>query len=57
MVLMAQVRTYELRCHYKKKKNFPNPLDIEVTGPDLWRQFRKNKNFYFYGPYDTSPDL
>ena len=33
----------------KKKIYFPNPHDIEVTGPDLRRQFRKNQNFCFYG--------
>ena len=31
MVLKALVQTCELRGH--KKKNFPNPLDIEVTDP------------------------
>ena len=39
MVLKAQVWTSELRGHEnnkKKKKDFPNPHDIEVTGPDLW---------------------
>ena len=46
MVLEAQVRTYDLRSH-EKKKDFPNPLNIEVTGLDLWRQFRKNQNFLF----------
>ena len=44
MVLKAKVWTREVRGHKKKKKkkkDFPNPLIIEVTGPDLWRQFRK----------------
>ena len=50
MVLMAQVQTCDLRGHEKKQKDFPNPLDIEATGPDLWRQFLKNLNFWFYGP-------
>ena len=31
----------------KKKKKFCNHLNIEVTGPDLWRQFWKNQNFCF----------
>ena len=58
MVLKAQVRTCELRDHEKKnKKDIPNPLDIEVTGPDLWFQFRKNLNFCFYSPKGTGPDL
>ena len=55
MVLKAQVRNSEL-CSHEKKKEFPNPLDIEVTGPDLWRQFRKNKIF-FYGPKATGLDM
>ena len=55
MVLKARIQTCELRCH--DKKHFLNPLDIEVTGPNLWRQFRKNKSFYFYGPKGTDPDL
>ena len=46
MVLKAQVWTCELRGH-KKKKEFRNPLDIEVTGPDLWHKFRRNPNFCF----------
>ena len=55
MVLKAQVRTCELRGHKKKKKkkDFPNPINIEVTGPDLWHQFRKYQNFCFYGPKGT----
>ena len=57
MVVKAQVRTCELRGHKKKKKDFSKPLDIEVTGQDLWRQFQKNKNFCFYGPKGTGPDL
>ena len=40
-----------------KKKRFSNPLDIEVTSPYLWRQFRKNQNFCFYGSKGTFPDL
>ena len=45
MVVKAQVRNCELSGHDKRKKDFPNSLDIEVTGPDLWRQFLKNQNF------------
>ena len=56
MVRKAQVRTCEL-CGHEKKKNLPNPLDIEVTGPDLWCQFQKNLNFCFYGPKGTGSDL
>ena len=41
----------------KKKKDFFKPLHIEVTGPDLWHQFRKNQNFWFYGKKDTGPDM
>ena len=41
----------------ENKKDFPNALNIEVTGQDLWRQFRENKNFWFYGPNGTGPDL
>ena len=38
--------SWELRAHEKKKKkDFPNPLDIEVTGPDLWPQLWENLNF------------
>ena len=44
MVLKAQVRTCELRGH-EKKKDFQNPLEIEVTGLDLWQQFRKKSKF------------
>ena len=55
MVLKAQVRTCEIRG--KKQKKIPNHLDIEVTGPDLLRQFRKNQNFCFYAPKFTAPDL
>ena len=51
MVLKVQVRTCELHCHEKKK--LPNPFDIEVTGPDMWRQFQENSNFCFYGPIGT----
>ena len=47
MVRKAQIRTSELRGD-KKKKKFPNPLDIEVTDSDLWRQFRKNRNFFVF---------
>ena len=58
IVLKAQVRTSELHGHKKKKKKgFPNPLNFEVTGPDLWRQFWKNQNFCFYGLKGTGPDL
>ena len=57
MVLKIQVRTCELHGHEKKKKDFHNPLDIEVTGPDLWRQFCKNQNFLFYVPKGTGLDL
>ena len=46
MILKAQVRTCEL-CGHKKKKKFPNPLDIEVTGPDMWLEFRKIRIFVF----------
>ena len=56
MVIKAQVRTCELRGHEKKKKDFPNLLDIEVTDPDLWHQFRK-KCFSFFGPKGTGLDL
>ena len=31
----------------KKEKDFAGPLDIEVKGPNLWRQVRKNLNFCF----------
>ena len=55
MVLKAHVGTCDLRCH--EKKDFPNPFDMEVTGPDLWRQFKKNESFCFYGPKGTGPDL
>ena len=41
----------------KKIEDFPKPLDIEVTAPDLYRQFQKNLSFRFYGPKDTGPDL
>ena len=41
----------------KKKKDFPNPFDIEITGPDLWRQFQKNLNFSFYDLKGTGLDL
>ena len=41
----------------KKKKDFLNILDIEVTGQYLWRQFRKNQNFGFYGPKDIGLNL
>ena len=57
MVLKAQVRVCELRGHGKKKKKFSQPLDIEVSDPDLWCQFRKSPNFCFYGPKGTGPDL
>ena len=58
MVLKAQLRTCELRGNEKKKKKrFPNPLDIEVTGLELWRQFWKNENFCLYGPKGTGLDL
>ena len=56
MVLEAQVRTCELRGHVKEK-DFSNPLDIEVTGPDLCHQFWKKLNFCFYGPKGTGPNL
>ena len=46
MVLKAEVWTCKLRGHEKKKKDFPNTLDIKVTRPDLWRQFRKYLNFF-----------
>ena len=49
MVLKKKVLTCE-HCDLKKKKkkkDFPNFLDIEVIGPDLWRQFRKIKIFFF----------
>ena len=49
MVLNAQSRPVSFAV-MKKKKDLPNPLDIEVAGPDLWRQFWKNQNFCFYGP-------
>ena len=54
MVLKAQVWTCELCGH---EKNFLNPLDIEFTCSDLWRQFQKNQNFCFYGPKGTGVDL
>ena len=57
MVLNAQVRTFELYGHEKKKKDLSNPLDIDVTGPGLWRQFWKIQNFGFYGTKGTGPDL
>ena len=57
MVLNAQVRTYKLRIHKKRKKDLPNPLDIKVTSPDLWSQFRKNQNLCFYNPKGTISDL
>ena len=57
MVLKAQVRTCQLRYHEKNKKDLVNPLDIEVTGPDLWWQFRKNQNFCFYVPKGTGLNL
>ena len=58
MFLKAPVRICELRSHEKKKKkDFTNTLDIEVTGQDLWHQFRKNQNFCFYGSKGTGPDL
>ena len=57
MVLKAKVHTCELRGHEKMKEDFPNPLNIEVTGPDLWRQFLKNQNLCFYGHKRTGPDL
>ena len=58
MVLKAQVRTCELRGHEKKKKkDFPNPDDIEITGPDPWSQFRKYQFFFFYFPRVTGSDL
>ena len=38
-----------------KKKDFPNPLDIEVTGLELWGQFWKKQNFCFYDPKGTGP--
>ena len=56
MAQKAQARTCELRGHEKEKK-IPNPLDIEVTGPDLWRQFRKNQNFSVYCNKDTDLDM
>ena len=62
MFLKAQVRTCELSGHKKKKKKKKKKriyrilLDIEVRGPDLWRQFQKNQNFRFYGPKGTDPD-
>ena len=56
MVLKAQVRTCEFRGH-KKKKDFPNPLDIEVPGLNLWRQFQKYQKSCFYGRKGTGPDL
>ena len=57
VVLKAKVWTCELRGHEKIKKVFSNPLDIEVTAPDLWRQFQKNQNFSFYDSKLTGPDL
>ena len=58
VVIKAQVWTCEIRSHEKKKKiDFPNLLDIEVTSQDLWRKFLKNQNFSFNGPYGTGPDL
>ena len=57
MVLKAQVRTYELRGQEIKKEDFSNTLDIEVTGPEVWHQFRKNQNFSFNGPKGTGLDL
>ena len=61
MVLKAHIRTCELCGHAKKKKYiyiyFPNSIDIEVTGPELWHQFRENQSFCFYGPKGTGPDL
>ena len=56
MVLKTKVHTCDLRGH-EKMKDFPNPLDIEVAGSDLWRQFRKNLNFCFYGHKGTGADL
>ena len=56
MAIKTQVQTCELRGH-KKKKDFSNPLDIEVTGLKLWCQFQKNQNFCFFGPKGTGPDL
>ena len=57
MVLKAQVRTCEHSSHEKRKKDFHNPLDIEVTGLDLWSQFRKNQKFCFYSPKVKGKDL
>ena len=51
MVLMAQVRTCELRDHEKNKISQP------TQHPELWHQFRKNQNFCFYGPKGTCADL
>ena len=56
MVLKSQVHTCEF-CSHEKKKDLPNPLDIEVTGKDPWRYFQKNENFSFYSPKGTGPDL
>ena len=59
IVLKSKVRTCELLGHDKKKKKkiYPTPFDIAVTGPNLWRQFRRNQKFSFYGPNGTGPDL
>ena len=57
MILKAEVQRFEFRSRKKKKKHFPNSLVIEVTGPDLRRQFRKNQNLGFYGPKGTGLDL
>ena len=55
MVVKAKVQACERRDH--EKKEFSNPIDIEVTGLDLWRQFWKKQNFCFYGPKGSGPDL
>ena len=45
----------ELCGHDKKKKDFHNPLDIKVI---FWKiRNLKNKNFCFYGPNGTGPEL